>query len=65
MIEISSDARNGVNTLAEVMPIVAPDQKTSDHTKVILRQESNGLQVDKIWFEGQDMGFELTPAAGE
>jgi hypothetical protein len=62
VIEISSDSRKGVNTLATVMPIVAPNQKTVDHTKVILRQESNGLQVDKIWLEGQDMGFELTSA---
>jgi len=45
------------------MPIIAPNQKTVDHTKVILRQENSGLQVDKIWLEGQEMGFELSTAA--
>jgi hypothetical protein len=65
VIEISSDNKSGVKTLATVMPIVAPDQKTSDSTKVVLRQEKSGLQVDKIWLEGQDMGFELNTAAGE
>ena len=63
VIEISSDARKGVSTLATVMPIIAPNQKTVDHTKVVLRQENSGLQVDKIWLEGQDMGFELNTAA--
>jgi hypothetical protein len=65
VIEITSDNKNGVNTLASVMPIVAPDMKTSGSTKVILRQEKNGLQVDKIWLEGQDIGCELNTAAGE
>ena len=63
VIEISSDSRNGVQTLATVMPIVAPDQKTVNHTSVVLREESNGLQLDKIWLEGQDMGLELNTAA--
>jgi hypothetical protein len=63
VIEISSDARNGVKTLATVMPIVAPNVKTADSTKVVLRQENSGLQVDQIWLEGQDMGFELATAA--
>jgi hypothetical protein len=62
VIEISSDNKKGVSTLASVMPIVAPDQKTVDHTKVILHEDGNGLQVQKIWLEGQEMGFELTAA---
>jgi len=63
VIEISPDSRKGPSTLATVMPIVAPNQKTADHTKVVLRQEVKGLQVDQIWLEGQDMGFELNTAA--
>lgn len=63
VIQISPDSRKGPSALATVMPIVAPNQKTVDHTKVVLRQEEKGLQVDKIWLEGQDMGFELNTAA--
>jgi hypothetical protein len=60
VIEISSDVRNGVKMLTTVMPIVAPASKTSDSTKVVLRKDSNGYQVQQIWLEGQEMGFELT-----
>jgi hypothetical protein len=62
VIEISSDERNGVSTFANVNSIVAPNQKTSDHSKVVLRKDDNGYQVQQIWLEGQDMGFELTAA---
>jgi hypothetical protein len=63
VIEISSDAKNGVSTFATVSSIIAPNLGTADSTKVILRQEKSGLQVDQIWLQGQDMGFELTTAA--
>ena len=63
VVEISPDSRKGPSTLVAVMPIVAPNQKVADHTKVVLRQEDKGLQVDKIWLEGQDIGFELNTAA--
>jgi hypothetical protein len=62
VIEITSDSRNGLKMLATVMPIVAPNQKTSDSTKVILHEDKNGMQLDKIWLAGQDMGLELTAA---
>ena len=62
VIEISSSDRKGVNTFATVNSIVAPNQKTSDHTKVVLRKDDNGYQVQQIWFEGQEMGFELMAA---
>ena len=63
VIEISPEVGKGPRTLATVMPIVAPNQQTPDHTKVVLRQEDKGLQVDKIWLQGQDIGFELNTAA--
>jgi hypothetical protein len=63
VIEISPEVGKGPSTLATVMPIVAPNQKVADHTKVVLRQEEKGLQVDKIWLAGQDIGFELNTAA--
>jgi hypothetical protein len=62
VIEISSDSKNGVSTLASVMQIVAPNEKTSDSTKVVLEKKDNGFQVQKIWLEGQELGFELTAA---
>jgi hypothetical protein len=42
VIEITSDSRNGVNTFATVNSIVAPNQKTADHSKVVLRKDGNG-----------------------
>jgi hypothetical protein len=62
VIEITSDSRNGVNTFATVNSITAPNQKTADHSKVVLRKDDNGYQVQQIWIEGQDLGFELTAA---
>jgi hypothetical protein len=62
VIEITSDSRNGVNTFATVNSITTPNQKTADHSKVVLRKDDNGYQVQQIWIEGQDLGFELTAA---
>ena len=63
VIEITSDSKNGASTLATVMPILAPNQQAVGHSTVVLQKESNGYQVQKIWLEGQDMGFELNSAA--
>jgi hypothetical protein len=63
VIEITSDSRKGVSTLATVMSIVAPNQESVEHSKVVLQKEGNAYQVQKIWLEGQDMGFELNSAA--
>jgi hypothetical protein len=62
VIEISSDAHNGVSTFATVNSIVAPNHELADHSKVVLRKADNGYQVQKIWIEGEEMGFELTSA---
>jgi hypothetical protein len=59
LVKISSTAYDGAYTFATMTPIVAPNHETVDHTKVILRQGAKGYQIDKIWLEGQDMGFEL------
>jgi hypothetical protein len=63
VIEFSSDAHKGANTFAIVTPIMAPHHEVVDHTKVVLRHDSNGYQVQTIWLEGQEMGFELNTAA--
>ena len=61
VIEISSDARQGVSAFATVNQIDAP--KHSDHTTVTLRSDGRDYQVDKIYIEGQELGFELTTGA--
>jgi hypothetical protein len=63
LLEISSDARNGVSVFATVNQIDAPNHEAADHTAVTLRKDDKGYQVDKIWLEGKDLGFELTTAA--
>src|SRR5579864_9477338 len=47
VIEITSGARNGVNTFATVNSITARNQKTTDHSKVVLRKDENGYQVQQ------------------
>jgi hypothetical protein len=64
VIEISSTARKGVSVFATVNQIDAPKHEAADHTMVTLRKDADGYQVDKIWLEGQELGFELT-SAGE
>lgn len=60
VVQISSDARKGENTFATVTPIVAKDGKSKDHTNVVLHESDNGsYQLQSIWLEGQDVGFEL------
>ena len=59
VLEFTSDAHKGVNTFVSVTRIVAPNMEAVDHTKLILKHDDKGYQVDKIWLEGQDMGFEL------
>jgi hypothetical protein len=63
VIEISSDAHKGVNTFATVSSIIAPNHEVAGHTSVVLHHGANGYQIDKIWLEGQDLGFELTTGA--
>jgi hypothetical protein len=63
VIEISSNARKGVSVFATVNQIDAPKHEAAEYTKVTLRKDADGYQVDKIWVEGKDLGFELTTAA--
>jgi hypothetical protein len=46
------------------MRISETDNKRADRTEVILRRESGKYQIDKIWLEGRDYGYELLPAVG-
>ena len=49
----------GLSVTAEVMLISEPNNKPASRTEVVLRQEGNHYQMDKIWFEGREEGFEL------
>jgi hypothetical protein len=60
VLQIRSD--NGTMAVAPVMRISETDNKRADRTEVILRRESGKYQIDKIWFEGRDYGYELLPA---
>ena len=62
VIEISSDAHKGTNTFVMFNEITAPNRAVANHTNVILRHDANGYQLQSIWVEGQDIGFELTSA---
>ena len=60
VLEIRSD--KGTTVVAEVMRISESDNKRPDRTEVILRRESGKYQLDKIWLEGRDHGYELLTA---
>ena len=60
VIQITSDGRKGVSAFVEVFPVVAAH--TAGESKVVLRKENDAYQVQTIWLQGQDMGFELTTA---
>jgi hypothetical protein len=57
VVQIRSD--NGLSVTAEVMLISEPDNKPANKTEVVLRHEGNHYQMDKIWFQGRDEGYEL------
>jgi hypothetical protein len=60
VLQIRSD--KGTTVVAEVMRISESDNKRPDRTEVILRRESGKLQLDKIWLQGRDYGYELLTA---
>jgi hypothetical protein len=62
VLQIRSD--KGTTVVAEVMRISESDNKRPDRTEVILRRESGKYQLDKIWLQGRDYGYELLTALG-
>jgi hypothetical protein len=60
VLQIRSD--KGTMVVAEVMRISESDNKRADRTEVILRREGGKYQIDKIWLEGRDHGYELLTA---
>ena len=57
-------SEKGSSVTAVVMRISEPNNKRADHTQVILQHSGNTYQMDKIWLEGRDYGYELLSAIG-
>jgi polygalacturonase len=62
VLEIKSEAKNGVRAFVTVMSVLTPDSHASAKTMVTLKKEGDAYQLDNIWIEGQDLGFELASA---
>jgi hypothetical protein len=60
VFQIRSDS--GTMVVAQVMRISEPDNKLADRTEVVLQREGGNYQVDKIWLQGRDYGYELLTA---
>jgi hypothetical protein len=56
-------SNKGVSVSALVMQVDAPNHRTPQHTSVVLRHEGDSYQVDRIFLEGQDIGYEFLSAA--
>lgn len=61
VLEIKSQDKKGPSAFVTVMTVASA--KPVDKSKVVLKKEGEAYQVDSIWLEGQDLGFELTTAA--
>ena len=60
VLQIRSAA--GKMVVAEARRISEQDTKRVDRTEVILQREAGKYQIDKIWLEGRDYGYELRTA---
>ncbi len=60
VLEFTSQAHRGVNAFVTAMPVAAPNGEASNTTKIVLRHDDKGYQVQTIWLEGQELGFELS-----
>jgi hypothetical protein len=62
VLEIKSESHQGVNAFVTANTVETKDGIAANHTKVVLKKEGDGYQIQTIWLEGQDLGFELTAA---
>jgi hypothetical protein len=53
---------SGKTVVAEAMRISEPDNKRAERTEVILQRESGKYQMDKVWLQGRDYGYQLLTA---
>jgi len=45
-----------------VTQVSSPNNKPAGQTVVVLRHEGDKYQIDKIWLQGRDYGYDLHPA---
>jgi hypothetical protein len=62
VLEIKSESHQGVNAFVTANSIETKNGVAAASTKVILKKEGNGYQIETIWLEGQELGFELVAA---
>ena len=60
VLSIRSAAGPGVSAL--VTQVSRPNHKATGQTEVVLRHEGGKYQIDKIWLQGRDYGYDLHPA---
>ena len=60
VLSIQSAAGPGVSAL--VTQVSSPNNKPAGQTEVVLRHEGDKYQIDKIWLQGRDYGYDLHPA---
>ncbi len=60
VLEFMSANGHSVNAVVREIPVAGGEDAT--HSSVILRSEEGTYQVDKIWMEGKDYGYQLITA---
>jgi len=60
VLSIQSAAGPGVSAL--VTQVSSPNNKPARQTEVVLRLDGDKYQIDKIWLQGRDYGYDLHPA---
>ena len=60
VVQIYSASGSGVTAL--VMPIIESDSHESDQTRVILKQNGDKYELEKLWIAGEKIGYEFVTA---
>ncbi len=59
---IAIQSVSGPSVSALVTQVSSPNNKLAGQTEVVLRHEGDKYQIDKIWLQGRDFGYDLHPA---
>jgi hypothetical protein len=51
---------NGKTVAAMASEVVAPKHQNLDEAKVVLKQTGEGYQIQSVWLQGQEVGYEFT-----
>jgi hypothetical protein len=63
VLEFVSASGHGISVL--VSEISAPNGQEATRSQIILRSENGKYQIDKVWLEGLDHGFQLQTSNGK